>query len=130
MSNYGLTANYPVTPRQAEEIMGQVVGPNYLGEYLVAVDYEELVETFEVSSAGSLEPARTYQTAPTKCRVIFDYLTPDRRALITDEHGREFVTLVEKNQRDHPWTVPEWTNKALKMTGKDIVMTQRMAAMQ
>lgn len=127
MSNYGLTAKYPVTPAQAEGIMGQVVGPNHLNEFFVAVDYRELTDTVEVYAAGDLEPTRTYRTSSDKCQIIFDYLTTDRRALITDEAGRQFVTLVEKNLRDYPNRVPEWTNKAFaKMTGTDIVMTQRM----
>lgn len=116
------TAIYNVTPAQAEQMLGRPVGPNYLGEFFQAVDYE-VVEQKTFRKDFPFGP-----TTKSACRLIFAPMTESSKTLVSEEFRRDFVTLVDKTIKDHPEIIPEWHSSVWKMdSGFKIRMMERSA---
>ena len=86
------TLNYP---GECVDIVGQVVGPNWLGEHFVITDVTCVcdVETGAETTVAHLE-----------------HLTGERKMLVTSEAKREFVTKTAaiKLAREEVPVLPEW----------------------
>lgn len=86
------TLNYP---GECVDIIGQVVGPNWLGEHFVITD---------VTCVCSVETGADTTIAH------LEHLTGERKALVTSEAKREFVTKTAaiKLARQEIPALPEW----------------------
>lgn len=95
------TLNYP----GKVDAIGQVVGPNHLGEFFVAVD-AEVVQVH--TNIGRDLRADT----ETRTVVTFEELTKERQALTTHEARQEFVLRTNNLRRGVEEgtvaSVPEW----------------------
>ncbi|WNM64938.1 hypothetical protein SEA_MASELOP_15 [Rhodococcus phage Maselop] len=80
-------------PGRANIATGQVVGPNWLGEFFVSRD-------------------SNYSGLTDETTVEFELLTEDRKALLTSEAKADFVIRVERDQARRSETgfqvLPEW----------------------
>lgn len=74
--------NYPGLRQDA---IGQVVGPNWLGERYVAVEY-----TIFEDGPGDIDSRRT--------KVEFEILTKDRAEFLSSEAKREYITRENSRQ--------------------------------
>lgn len=116
------TAIYNVTPAQAEQMLGRPVGPNHLGEFFQAVDYEMLSE--EVAAEMYVGDSR--YTTRGRCRLIFAPMTNESKAMVSEEHRQDLVMLVNSNVRRFPNVMPEWQSSVWKMdSGLKIRMAER-----
>lgn len=114
------TAIYNVTPAQAEQMLGRPVGPNHLGEFFQAVDYEVVEKkTFQKDFPFGA-------TVEKACRLIFAPMTEAAKTLVSEEHRQDLVALVNSNVRRFPNVMPEWHSSIWKMnSGLKIRMAER-----
>lgn len=115
------TAIYNVTPAQAEQMLGRPVGPNHLGEFFQVVDYDPI-------TVGTVEKfdGTVIREDVSGCRLIFAPMTNESKAMVSEEHRRDFIVLVDKVIREHPMGVPEWQSSVWKMdSGLKIRMAER-----
>lgn len=80
--------NYPGDVR---DTVGQVVGPNWLGEFFVVSE----VEVVQIHTNIGRDLLCDTET---KSEVKLVVMTPARKALISEENRREYITRVSSNQ--------------------------------
>lgn len=99
-----LKLNYPFNdnaPDHSADMVGQVVGPNWLGEFFVITN-----------TKNTLAQASSTSTFFSQTEATLELLTKDRQDLLTVEHRRMFADRVmadkERNDAAGIEPIPEW----------------------
>ena len=80
-------------PGRHSDAVGQIVGPNWLGERYVAVEIDGY-DVDQIMDGSSSVVREVYHST----RVEFELLTKDRAAFLTSEAKREYITRENSRQ--------------------------------
>lgn len=83
-------------PGDTTDVVGQVVGPNWLGEFYVAVDAVPTMRRLRVNNATG----EFYSDEPEATKVYFKLLTKERQGFLSSTARHEFVNRMASYKAD------------------------------